>query len=82
MQALRFHLQRIPHDDGSTCIRIETRSEQQTPVMKSTGDEDEDDENKQNQDDKMAEILWGLLLPYVKDVEELISKFAGMLTLS
>jgi hypothetical protein len=76
---LRFHLQRIPHDDGSTCIRLEVRSETKTPPVTSAPDAEEEEmrSGEQDEDDKMAENLWGMLLPYLRDVEELVGKFAG-----
>ena len=78
-QALRFHMQRIRHDDDSTCLRIEVRSEhQQIQTVTSSGEDSEDETNhRQNDTDKMAEILWGLMLVCLRDVEGLIGKFAG-----
>ena len=69
-QALRFYLLRICHDDGSTCIRVEVRSEQKMLVF-----DDEDD--KSREEGKYAEMLWNLMLPFLKDAEDLIAKFAG-----
>ena len=61
---IRFYLQKIDHDDGSTCVRTEARHEAQAV-------EDE------TQPEKEVEQLWQLLLPFLKDCEDIIAKYAG-----
>ena len=49
---------------------MEVRSEQKLTA----GMEEED---RLAEEAKYAEMLWNLMLPYLKDVEDLIAKFAG-----
>ncbi|KAK2154300.1 hypothetical protein LSH36_271g02017 [Paralvinella palmiformis] len=59
---VRLYLQRIEHDDGSTCISVECRHESRLT--------DEDTE-------KQVEQIWQVLLPFLKDCEDVIAKCTG-----
>ncbi len=89
---IRFYLLRIEHDDGANCLRVEVRHERNHSDQEQDGVEDgdvdaggdvsgvnasEEDEDCEREE-KHVEILWKLFLPYLRDVEELISKFSGM----
>ena len=56
---IRIYLQRINHDDKSTCLRVEIRH---------LGDAHEEE---------LAGHLWKCLLPYLRDVDEMVATFKG-----